>query len=70
MIIDRNDTTLKLDKHPFSGFARIMIDSYYVEDDGFGGFEEFRDHATIILSKDECIKIVNELNRRIDESSE
>ena len=57
---------LKLDKHPMSGRARIMIESWRLEDDGWGGEEMEHESATFILSLSDCIKLRDQLNERIE----
>ena len=58
--------SLKSDKHPFSGRARITIETWSVEDDGWGGEEMEYETSAYILSVNECIQLRDQLTERIE----
>lgn len=64
--LERGGSELKLDKHPMSGRARIMIETWSLEDDGWGGEEMEYESAAFILSVNDCIKLRDQLNERIE----
>ena len=57
---------LKLDKHPMTGRARISINTWSLEDDGWGGEEMEYDSAAFILTLNDCIKLRDQLTERIE----
>lgn len=57
---------LKLDKHPMTGRARISINTWSFEDDGWGGEEMEYDSAAFILTLNDCIKLRDQLTERIE----
>ena len=66
MILTRKHDTLKVDKHPFEGMARITIHSWVCYDDGDEDESWGQVSAVYILSHEDCIKLRDELNKRIN----
>jgi hypothetical protein len=64
--LNQNRGELKLDKHPITGRARISINTWSLEDDGWGGEEIEYDSAAFILSLNDCIKLRDQLTERIE----
>ena len=68
-LTSKRNSTLKLDKHPFEGVARITIETFenYIDDDDDESWREVS--AIFILTNDDCIKLRDELNMRINQNN-
>lgn len=64
--IKRSGSELKVDRHPLHGRARIKIDNWSLEDDGWGGEEMEHESAVMILSYNDCINLRDHLNEMIE----
>jgi hypothetical protein len=58
---------LTLDQHPINGRARIKVERWSLEDDGWGGEEMEYNGGAMVLSLEECIQLRDQLVRRIAE---
>jgi hypothetical protein len=61
--LDEGRCELTLDKHPFNGRARITVGQW----DDWGDGEVGHSSASYVLSLNECIRLRDQLTKRIEE---
>lgn len=67
--LTNRNSTLKLDRHPFEGVARITIIADEIYNDGDEDEYWSEVSAVFILTNDDCIKLRDELNMRINQNN-